>query len=410
VRRYLVRRDGVLVAGTRRHRFVDLRAGVGRHYYRVSAVDRRGSRSRWSAKVAVLKEPRLSAWETVDVRTPGAISVTAYGARPGDSGDDSKAFKAAIAAAAQNGTATSQAAVYVPQGQWVIRSVRVLSNVRVEIEAGSVLQIAPTAIGNETLFYLSSNANGGQSWASNVAVVGVDGRYTIDLTNAPSIRNHAFAVLNAKGFRIANVNLIQNDSNPTGPPTSYAAGITFRAYQSASTDSAWYHPTDGVLENATDFHAPFGFGLTQVTSGQNLRFYNLVSHGGITLRFETDGGAGLVDGVTATGIACQHGHAAVSFSPHDHENYDVHVSGVTATSCESGIRIGGDTHTGSGGHFYNSAVDGAVITAGSGAQLRYPASTGSSGWWTTGPSAACVSFDSTAQYAIDITNLACDGF
>ena len=384
----------------------------------MSAVDRQGKRSRWSAKIAVLKEPPPSpsdtvdpsAPETVDLPTPGAIAVTAYGARPGDSGDDSEAFKAAIAAAAKTGTATSQAAVYVPEGEWVIRSINVLSNVRVEIEAGSVLRIAPTATGNETLFYLSSNANGGQSWASNVAVVGVDGRYTIDLTNAPSIRNHAFAVLNAKGFRIANVNMIQNDSNPTGPPTSYAAGITFRAYQSASTGDVWYHPTDGVLENATEFHGPFGFGLTQVTSGQNLRFSNLVSHGGITLRFETDGGAGLLNGVTATGIACDHGHAAVSFSPHDHENSDVHVSGVTATSCGSGIRIGGDTQTGSGGHFYNSSVDGAVVTAGSGAQLRYPGSTGSSGWWTTGPSSDCVSVDSTAQYTIGLTNLACNGF
>ena len=202
-------------------------------------------------------------------------------------------------------------------------------------------------------------------------MVGVGGSFTIDLSQAPTPRNHGFTVKNVRHFEIANVKGIQNDSNRSGePPSSYAALITFRATPASRSGGPLYHPVDGTINNVRTTSSPYGFGATQVTSGERLRFLGITSVGGIALRLETDGRhPSLLRHIRASGVHCRRGHAAVSFSPHGQHNADVSVSDVSAVGCESGIDLGGATGTGSGGRFVRSSVDGARVTAGAKAQL-----------------------------------------
>ncbi len=217
------------------------------------------------------------------------FDVRAYGARADGATNDTAAFTRAIGAAAKAGKPKAAAIVWVPKGHYAIDAVTLQSNVVIQVEAGSVLTMASSGTGNDALFELASTANGGASFIRNVGVEGVRGRFTIDLSNPPSPRNHAVSVLNARHFLLAAFDVIQNDSQPSGaPPTSQSAALTFASNRASVPGGTLYHPMDGVIRDISVTHAPYSYGATQVTSGQNLRFSNLSSTGGIALRMETD--------------------------------------------------------------------------------------------------------------------------
>jgi hypothetical protein len=334
------------------------------------------------------------------------VSVRDYGATSGDTSSDTAAFTKAIQAVAAKGGGV----VTVPQGTYYVAGVYLLSNVHVQVEAGTVFRIASGAINNTPAFMLAapgvySKAAAAASFIQNTGIEGVGGSFTIDVSSSPTTRNHGIKFINVKNFRVANVNIVMNDANRGGSsPTSYVAALTFQSSSASRLSGTMYHPTAGVIENVTVNHAPYGFGTAQITSGSGLTFRNISGRGGITLRFETDGpNPSRVENVTGSAIGCTDGHAAVSFSPKTQVNTNVDITGISVTACESGVRVAGGTGT-----FTNSSVVGGTVAAGTTAQLNDPNVTDPSrGAWIIGRSENCVSKGANVRYVVAITDLTC---
>ena len=340
-------------------------------------------------------------------------NVKTYGAKANGTTNDQAAFMKAIAAAAKAGGGV----VYVPKGTYALRSVYLQSHVDVQVEGGTVFKVASGATNNESVFYLAKQGVYTQqaaaaSFVEDVSVVGVNGGFTVDLRSAPTTRNHAFTVINVKGFTIANMNAMQNNINRSGrAPTSYAAVLTFQSDSASKLAGTLYHPVNGTISNIHVSQAPYGFGATQITSGSGLTFKNISSDGGVALRFETDARyPSRVSAVNASAVSCTNGRAALVFSPHSQKNGDVHVTGVSAKSCEQGVRIAGDLKSSSGGNFTGATISGVTVNGGPTAQVRDPKATDPSlGGWVIGHSTQCVNVDSRAHYTVKVTNVTCTG-
>jgi hypothetical protein len=345
---------------------------------------------------------------SAEARTVKKFSVTKFGARSGDGRNDSTAFQRAVEAAHNS---PYFGVVWVPRGWYKVAGVYVSGDVHVWVAPGTHINIADGAIRNTPVFYLAKRGvyNGGyaaRSFVEHASVTGYGGRFTIDVRNSPSVRNHAFKLINIRHFRIAKVNILMTNSNKMGgAPSHYVAGITLQSSSASSLSGRMYHPYDGTIEDVTVKGAPYGFGATQVTSGGHLRFRNLKSYGGIALRFETDGThPSRVNTVTARGIKCVNGHAAVSFSPKSQLNYRVRILGFRSYGCESGIRIAGG---GSGKFVYSSVTNGRIMPTRR-AQLTNPqVSNPAAGAWIIGRSKFCISKSGSANYRIAISRVRC---
>ncbi len=335
------------------------------------------------------------------------FGVKSFGATGNGHTNDTGAFQRAVEAAHRS---RYFGVVWVPRGTYAIAGVYVGSDVHVWVEPGTRIVLAGGATKNTPAFYFAkqgvySRTSSATGWTVSSSVVGYHGRFTIDLSNAPTTRNHAFKFINAKRFRVANVNIVMNNANNMGgSPSSYVAAMTFQSSMASRAGGPYYHPLYGKIENITVSHSPYGFGAAQITSGSRLVFHNIVSWGGIGLRFETDTpNPSRVNIVHGKGISCFNGHAAVSFSPHTQTNYDVHMTGVHATSCESGVRVAGGS-----GHFYRSSVKGLYVRGGGVAQVNNPrVSNPAIGAWLTGRSKSCVSKGADIRYTVSFSYLRC---
>src|SRR5689334_6766338 len=194
-------------------------------------------------------------------------NVKNFGAKADGKTNDQAAFMKAIAAAAKAGGGV----VYVPRGTYALRSVYLQSHVDVQIEGGTVFKVASGATNNESVFYLAKQGVYTQqaaaaSFVEDVSVEGVNGTFTVDLRSAPTTRNHAFTVIDVKGFSIANMNAMQNNTNRSGrAPTSYSAVLTFQSDSVSKLTCTLYHPVNGTISNIHVSQAPYGFGATQIT-------------------------------------------------------------------------------------------------------------------------------------------------
>ena len=110
-------------------------------------------------------------------------------------------------------------------------------------------------------------------------------------------------------------------------------------------------------------------------------------------------------------MSCTNGRAALVFSPHSQKNGDVHVTGVTAKSCEQGVRDrrgSASRRPAATSPARRSAAS--RSTAAPRAQVRDPKATDPSlGGWVIGHSAQCVNVDSRAHYTVKVTNVTCTG-
>jgi Pectate lyase superfamily protein len=335
------------------------------------------------------------------------FGVKSFGATGNGHTNDTGAFQRAVDAAHRS---RYFGVVWVPRGTYAIAGVYISSDVHVWVQPGSRIVLAGGAVKNTPAFYFAkqgvySRQASATGWTTHSSVVGYQGRFTIDLSNAPTTRNHAFKFINAKMFRVANVNIVMNNANKMGgSPSSYVAAMTFQSSMASRAGGPFYHPLYGLIENITVSHSPYGFGAAQITSGSRLNFRNIVSWGGIGLRFETDTpNPSRVNIVHGTGISCFNGHAAVSFSPKNQSNYDVHLVGVHANSCESGVRIAGGT-----GHFYRSSIRGLYVKRGYVAQVNNPrVGNPAIGAWLTGRSKVCVSRGAGIHYSVGFSYVRC---
>ena len=339
--------------------------------------------------------------------TGDVFNVSTYGAKGDGSSNDSAAFAKAISAASSAGSTARPGVVYVPKATYALANVILRSNVTVNVEAGTTMKLAAGATGNSAIFYLGNYTSGEASWVDNVTITGVNGSYTMDVARSTAPRGHGFTVKNVRHFEISNVQGMLSNSATSGlPPSSQAAFITFHSTSASRMGATLYHPVDGLIKNVSVSNAPYGYGTTQVTAGEDLDFENISSTGGIALRMETDGNSDVLDGVEAHGITCRNGHAAVSFSPHDQNNGQVHIYDVNSVSCSEGVRVAGNPSTGDGGKFANATVTGATIVHGLFAQNP----TGVLGAWRIGASDDCLSISSTAAYKVTMSGISCQGF
>ncbi len=380
--------------------------------------------------------------------TPGSVSVRDHGAG-GGAPDDTAAFAAAMAAATRPGAVrfasgpagASQGVVYVPAGTYRLLNLTFPSNLRMEVDAGAVLQQAggrtakapagyppaPTLVlwdgppaaplRNVSLVGVGQATGGPKSLADPVAPgwsLATSFTFNLDpqATNANNLVSGLMA-MNVDGFLVANVFSVQNDFLPAVTPTSDAgwwpssrkAALSLRARSDSPADrSAFYDPHNGAIANWYNIGSPRGFGPNQVNSGHNLAFTHIFSRGGTALRFETDSSDQVTFGsevraVTAADIAGANCNRAVSFSPHAQTNVGVRVSKVRATACYQGVveAVDQGLPTAARGAFLNSTVSDVIVTGGSGAQVPV---LGSEGRWVKGPSSQAFGRDSVGSWAV----------
>jgi hypothetical protein len=359
--------------------------------------------------------------------TPGGISVARYGAVGSGSGDDSAAFKAALAAASGGPKIFSggpggaaQGVVYVPAGTYRLYNVVWPSNVRMEVDAGAVLEVANGKNGSAFLWgggvrNVSLVGVGQSSVGKPVAAAGWDISHSFTFNLDPKATNvnnesRGLGVTWVDGFLIENVFMIQDNSCPScgeGFPNNNNVVIGMRS-QMGSTQSHPELPTHGEMTNLYTVHSPRGYGGVGFNSSLHVDVNGIYNDGGEPLRLETGSQAGrysVVDDVTADTVEGHNCNSAVAITPHDQINGVVHVSHVTATSCQYGVKVmqGGPMPQNNGVFSNQSTVNDVTVTSGSLAQILQ---NGGNFPWSMGTSSAAINLENQT-FHVTITNLTC---
>jgi hypothetical protein len=329
-------------------------------------------------------------------------NVRDFGATGNGTSNDTAAFKSAMAQASQTGQS-----VYVPApGTYRIAGVNPPNNTHLQVQSGAVLKKYGTT--NGPLFnVLGPNDT---TFATNIHMEGVDGNFTIDLNDASQQTDDGIIYRNVRNFSLKNMVCIQNNDNPTQEaPSSRATCVTFLPKTQTPTNGVYNHPTDGTFENIHSKESPYGWGLTQISGGENLHFTNISSEGGVPLRVESYARNWTpMDNIVADGVTCKNGHDAVHMNPHGATHGTVTVRNVVADSCESALSIKTDAQLG-GSYASDSSIDSVTVIPGDQAQLRDPAPGGYVGAWIIGPSQWCVDSRDNLGYTIGLSNLDCGG-
>jgi len=328
-------------------------------------------------------------------------NVRDFGATGNGTSNDTAAFERAMAKAARVG-----GVVYVPApGHYRIANVNPPSNTRLQVQAGASLK--KYGSGNGPLFNVQGPND--TTFVNNVHIEGVDGNFTMDLYDAGQ-ETGGIQYRNVRNFSLRNMVCIQNNDNPLQKaPSSRRPCVSFLPTPAGPVNGVYNHPIDGVLENVHSKGSPYGWGLTQLTGGENLRFLNISSEGGVPLRLESFRGNWTpIDNIFAEGVTCKNGHDAVHVNPHNATHGTFSVQNVVADSCESAIRLANDADL-AGSYAGGSTITGVTVIPGDRAQLRDDATTGYVGAWVAGPSRWCIDNDVPLGYTVGLSDVDCGG-
>jgi hypothetical protein len=246
--------------------------------------------------------------------------------------DDSPRFNQAIESLNRKGGGV----LMIEGGAYRLDEVKLLSNVHLRVKPGVILK--PSA-GAKGLFTASGSGATGNDPVTNFSLTGEDGRFTVDFSQeSPGEGMRAISLFNVKNFKLANFNVLDNDTK--------FSSITLGAALSGKSTVLGF-PQMGIVENIGVTKAHTGYGLVQDQAGSNILFRNLTGIGGVTLRLETGlsslqllkEAAPRLDGIYGRNIACTNGQAAVTLSPHTIKQGIVDVRGITANSCEVAVVI-----------------------------------------------------------------------
>ncbi len=255
------------------------------------------------------------------------VSVADYGSVGDGVSDDTAAIQAAIDAVSED---EAGGIVYLPKANYAVTEIYLKSNVHLHIESGAVLSYHATNSGTNQIMF-----NLGEDWfVENVVVCGVNGRFTIDITDKAD-KPRVFLLTSVHHFLISDVDIY--DNKVQFPIITFTPDNDF--------DPELFGPSYGVIRNASSFNNHYGYGLVQVQTAKKVYFENLYGKGGVVLRFETGslesqarqfGGVWDCRGYNITGL---NGNATVMIAPHALHNGVVQVDDVNSYSCGWGVRI-----------------------------------------------------------------------
>jgi len=242
----------------------------------------------------------------------------------------------------------------INSGTYEIGDILMKSNVHIRIDSDVVLK---PKTDTRSIFTTEDN-----DFIENFSVSGVGGSFLVDLSEASfEDRIRVFTFRNIRNFRISDIEISDNFTRfsslgffPSGNSIPSIedvidglrnGSITTKPVLVEDPNHPIRAPRQGIVENIKVTNAHYGFGLTQVQSGQNLLFRNLDAIGGVTLRLET--GANFIqiledltpklNEIYAYSIKATNGRTAVNFSPHTLDHDKIVVEKVTAVSCESAV-------------------------------------------------------------------------
>jgi hypothetical protein len=346
-----------------------------------------------------------------------------------------------------------QAVVYVPPGTYRLFRLTFRSNIRLEVDAGAVLEqfggINAGQNNANAAYLIIWDGTGPGAPLQNVSIIGVgnhsggvkdlanpvepgwdiNNSFTMDLDPKSTTANQkvgGMQLLNVDGFLIENLFSIQNATIPDPAamkansgvypwPTSSKAVIVLRPRNDSPLGGPFFDPHNGGLVHMYNIGGPYGYGPDQITSGHNIRISQIYSAGGTALRLETDATknktfGGEVRGLNADTIMGVDCNRAVSFSPHGQQNSDVHVTNVVARSCHEGIVESADESLSAAkrGSFTDSTASAVAVFGGASAQDPAQGAA-SAGAWIIGPSLQSFARDAKATWTVTFSDISCRG-
>ncbi|GJM64286.1 hypothetical protein [Persicobacter diffluens] len=239
----------------------------------------------------------------------------------------------------KNASNDGGAVITIPKATYKWNDILLQSNVHLEIEAGTIIQ--PESNSTRRIFNLGGNSSN-NSRIENVSIEGVGGRFTVDISD-PAFTNN-----NLVAFRVGRVDNFKLFSFDIEDRRSSVASICLVYVGNTNETRPW--ATNGVIQGITQYNAHTGYGLVQCYSAENILFKNIICHGGVTLRLETDDKvmkeeikfgakeAG-VDQIFASNVRCTNGISPLMFSPHFMKNGSVTVDRVVANGCAFAVRV-----------------------------------------------------------------------
>jgi hypothetical protein len=375
---------GAYEACTSPQSYLDLSSGT--HTFSVRAKDAAGN---------VDATPALTSFVVKNIID---ITSSPYLATGNDTTNDANAINSAMADAGPN------TVVYIPDGTFYFNSIYPPSDTEIAVQGTTVIKRYGSS---GPLFTLQGVAD--TDFAQNIDIYGVGGRPLIDVSTE-NTNSSGFRVRSVKNFSIKNFDIHANNSNPASePPTTLRPGVSFLPVGQTKIGTEWQHAHNGLIENVHGSGYGKGWGITQLTGAEDVHFENISSEGGIALRLENfEGSATTIDDVTADGVTCLNGSAAVSMQPHNADDGNVQVENVTANSCGDGISVFDDDVFPSG-NFDPSTINNVDVNPGSTAQVR-DFSEPSTGAWLVRDSEWCVDTERDLNYPMPtITNIDCGG-
>lgn len=364
---------------------------------RVIQGRRNAGLARFVVLVFVVFAVALLLWFLLGRIGSNRINVIDFGATTNDTTNDTVAFERAMAEAAKaNGVA------YVPApGTYRISSVAPPSNTHLQVQSGAILKKYGTNSG--PLF--SVQGPNDTTFAENIHIEGVGGNFMMNLNDAGQ-QTAGISYRNVRHFSLKNMVCRQNwDNHTQEAPSSRRTCLTLLPTTQTPTNGVYNHPTDGTFENIHSKESPYGWGLTQLTGGENLRFSNISSEGGVPLRLESFRSNWTpINNIVADGVTCKNGHTAVLVNPHEGTHGTFTVRNVVSNSCQSALSLHNES-TLEGFFASDSTISGVKVVPGNQAQVRDPAPGGNVGAWYIGESQWSVDNAKTLGYTVGLSNV-----
>lgn len=255
--------------------------------------------------------------------------VVDYGVDNTDALDDSALLQQAID---EISSEPNGGTLYIPDGDYYLLSVKMRSNVHLDIDEG--VTIYPTWKGDGRNHRIFEAGFRKEPKVENVSIIGRGNGFTIDFRQSNDSKLAVFNMGNMQNFKISNLTIEDNKTIFA----SFLVGVTRRARN-------LYWPQDGIIEKVRQYNSLFGYGVIQTYAADNVLFRDLEGEGGVTLRMETDNldmkkfNQGGIRDIYAENIHCNNGLAAVMLSPHFMDNGSVEVNGVESNGCGFTVRI-----------------------------------------------------------------------